>query len=275
MKCFKLCFLIVVLLASVFSVRPGFAVELGITTFDVPGFEGHTFPLGINARGQIVGQVTDPSTGRNHGFLLDHGVVTIIDFPGASDTGAGAINDRGQIIGVYFIPRDFGFDRHGFLLDHGILTTVDAPGTTGTILRGINDRGQIVDQSSANALLLDHGNVTPVPELADAFGINNRGEIVGDSIQGRGSGVLDNGIFTVIKVPGSIFTRAFGINSRGQVVGFFFSARPQGFLFDDGSFTSINPPGALATEAVGISNSGQIVGAFSDAHGTHGFVASF
>jgi hypothetical protein len=36
-----------------------------------------------------------------HGFLLDDGVFTTIDAPGAINTNASDINDRGRIVGFY------------------------------------------------------------------------------------------------------------------------------------------------------------------------------
>src|SRR5207249_1001532 len=78
-----------------------------------------------------------------------------------------AINDRGQIIGVY---SDSTGD-HGFLCDTGVFTTID------------------VAFSGAFA--------------TTAFGINNRGQIVGrylDSCCVHGF-VYDGGLFTTIDVP--------------------------------------------------------------------------
>jgi uncharacterized membrane protein len=51
------------------------------------------------------------------------------------------INDRGQIVGVYF-----GADEvwHGYLLSGASFTSIDFPGSTGTGPYGINSAGQIV-----------------------------------------------------------------------------------------------------------------------------------
>ena len=56
------------------------------TTIDVPGATA-TSASKINDRGQIVGGYSDAG-GTSHGFLLDNGVLTTIDVPGAADTGA-------------------------------------------------------------------------------------------------------------------------------------------------------------------------------------------
>jgi uncharacterized membrane protein len=109
---------------------------------------------------------------------------TTIDVPGATFTGAGTINNRGQIVGSYIDVSGF----HGFLLDKGTFTTIDVPGATSTEAGGINARGQIVGFYS-EASGAEHGYL------------------------------LDKGTFTMIDVPGATFTEANGINARGQIVG--------------------------------------------------------
>jgi hypothetical protein len=74
---------------------------------DAPGVPV-TAPLDINERGQIVGfTIREPSPVPSVGaraFLLARdakGPLTPIDFPGASLTAAGGINDRSRIVGTY------------------------------------------------------------------------------------------------------------------------------------------------------------------------------
>jgi hypothetical protein len=84
--------------------------------------------------------------------------------------------------------------------------------------------------------------------------------------------------FTIIDVPGSIFTAAVGINPSGRIVGFFLDSSFVGHQFllnKDGSFTTIDPPGSIQTVPVAINPSGQIAGVFEDSTGVfHGFLAS-
>ena len=59
-----------------------------------------TAAFGINNHGQIVGQYGDAS-GSIHAFLLADGVFTPIEAPGAINTNASDINERGQVVGFY------------------------------------------------------------------------------------------------------------------------------------------------------------------------------
>ena len=77
-----------------------------------------TIPFGINDRDQIVGYTVDVApdgTPMNlRGFALLKGVdgpVTRVDFPGAPQTAALGINDRGQVVGAYENPDVTGQQR--------------------------------------------------------------------------------------------------------------------------------------------------------------------
>src|SRR6185295_1316799 len=61
----------------------------------------------------------------------------------------------------------------------------------------------------------------------------------------------DGPTFTTIEFPGATLTNAFGINSRGDIVGNYMNAdkSDHGFLLSDGQYSAIDFPGATATEA--------------------------
>jgi probable HAF family extracellular repeat protein len=103
--------------------------------------------LWASSRGQITGvysdispDTQDPDT-PERGFLLDRGKLTRIDVPGAVQTRAVGINNRGQVVGEY---TDADGMVHGFLWDKGRFTTFDGPDGTGASFTDINDRGEIV-----------------------------------------------------------------------------------------------------------------------------------
>ena len=120
--------------------------------------------FGINNRGAVVGGYAD-ADGREHGFLLERGQLTVIDHPdapedpAASNTAAADLNDRGQVVGYY---ADANGTYHGYLYDKGRFTRIDPPGAADvagfatTAPSGINHRGQVVGQSVDAAGVL-HG----------------------------------------------------------------------------------------------------------------------
>jgi uncharacterized membrane protein len=138
----------------------GFLPDQGVfTTIDVPDAFA-TSAIKINTRGHIVGAYSDVSNARPitplRGYLRKNDVFTRIDVPGTSETLPQGMNDRGQIVGAY---ADMSGTMHGFLLDQSAFTTIDHPdaaprgapdfasgATLGTAAFGINNRGQIVGQ---------------------------------------------------------------------------------------------------------------------------------
>jgi uncharacterized membrane protein len=107
--------------------------------------------------------------------------------------------------------------------------------------------------------------------LTIAFGINNRGQVVGyyDDAAGRTHGFVrgPHGRYRTIDFPGAYATAATRINDRGQIIGDYFSTKKRfeqglkrGFLLDHGRFTKINVPGSDSTEAVGLNDHGRVVG---------------
>jgi probable HAF family extracellular repeat protein len=84
-------------------------------------------PTGINNSGQVVGYATD-SNQISHGFLRNpDGAIVAIDTPGAAGLGSTepqAINNAGQIAGMYYV----GTDAHGFMRNaEGSYTEIAPP----------------------------------------------------------------------------------------------------------------------------------------------------
>jgi uncharacterized membrane protein len=234
-KSIVLASLITGLLAS--SGEPASAVSIyTFQTLDAPDAV-LTEALGINGAGQIVGSYFDANatSSTGHGFLLSGGIYTTLDVPGTpvpgtlSYTTPRGINDAGEIAGYYALGS-----YHGFRLSNGIYTPIDAPGAVNTLVHGINNAGQIVGDSLENSST-------------------------------RHGFVLSGGIYTPIDAPGAVNTAAHGINDAGQIVGeYHIDNRVHGFLLSDGIYTPIDVPGAMSTTPFGINNVGQIVGYYFD-----------
>lgn len=119
--------------------------ELGGGVFQVisiPAAAQGAQATGINNSQQICGFYID-STGVNHGFLLNFGLLVTLDAPGSIFTQALGLNNKGQVVGQYM---DAGENTHGFVWTSANgFVTVDAPqGVGSTIVNGINDDGILV-----------------------------------------------------------------------------------------------------------------------------------
>jgi probable HAF family extracellular repeat protein len=104
---------------------------------------------------------------------------------------------------------------------------------------------------------------------AQAYGINNNGQIVGDSTTAN-SGynsfafLYSGGVMQNLGATGGLNTGAYGINDNGQIVGSFDTITnvhvPHAFLYSGGTIQDLGSLGGDAAGALGINNNGQIVG---------------
>ncbi len=89
---------------------------------------------------------------------------------------------------------------------------------------------------------------------------------------------LGTGHVTTLTVPGADSTQAFGINDKGEVVGTYtVGAATFGFTWTaGGGFRTLSDPhGARSTVVSGVNNAGDLVGSYvASQGGTHGFLAT-
>jgi probable HAF family extracellular repeat protein len=159
---------------------------------------------------------------------------------GGSQSSANAINNTGQIVG----SADLGGTNtphisHAFLYSGGVM----------------NDLG----------VLGVYSNGTVVVSVSVAFGINNNGQIVGDSrtsSQAIHAFLYDQGQMTDLgTLPANTQSEARSINDNGQIVGWTLPAGPQhAFLYENGNMTDLGTLGGTASFAYCINNAGQFVG---------------
>ena len=302
--------LVVMLALGAALVGAASASAFTFTTIDDPN--GTTAAMGINSRGDIVGQFLDNSACAHlHGFVKRGGTYRTLADPVAGTTlvVAGGINEEGVIVGYYSTtspcvtgggPVQCPPGCHGFLLRDGRYTTLDAqiPNVTviATFALGINAQGEIVgryDDSSQqqHGFILRHGVYTsldfPGASLTNAYGINERGEIAGYySRNGADASCTpcasfvrssDGATYTPLTVSvadSSPRILARGINSRGDVVGNYTNSQGNqvAFLLMRGLSLAL-AAGGSDTIASGINSDGDIVGNYVDTRGTsHGFL---
>ncbi len=222
----------------------------------------------------------------NSGFTFKNGRFSELNYPGAVETNAIAINASGQIVGFY---TDASSNEHAFLDVAGTFTNIDYPGFGNGAAYDIDDAGDVVGFYSdgggnVHGFLLTGGVYSsfdyPGAVTTEAAGINNSGEIVGawvDASNNDHGFILIGGVFTSLDYPStSTLTQAVGVNDSGEVAGLYYDASmvSHGFVYANGFFGEIDVPGASGAEVARIKNNGRLLGAFFDQlDEAHGFSA--
>jgi hypothetical protein len=214
----------------------------------------------INRRGDIVGTLTTPGFSNNVGFVRGRdGSFVTFQIAGAIDTMATAINDRGEIAGV-FSTKDarYGFLRHR----NGSITEFTVPGSNVQAVYGLNNQGDIVGFGGDGTFLRDRAGHFKVLEggLCCTNDINNRGQTVGQANLklGHVAGFVrqPDGLLLLLDAPGADVTIFYDINDRDVVVGIFSGqAGLQGFVASLDAFAPTPEPATLllfGTTAVGL-----------------------
>ncbi len=261
-------FLSVLVMVAGLSVPAQGALTFTFSTIDVPNAVGTFGTRGINNSGQIAGSYND-SNNMQHGYLLSGGSFTTIDYPGTGPSSTGyfggtwvqGINDSGVMVGGHG-PTTLGI-AYGFVYSGGTFSSINFSGAPGGSLS------------------------------ADAIGINNAGEIVGQYEAASAPSTFctscsfptwpgicysdTGGSYSAFIPPGSSGCVANGTNSTGDIVGVYTanSGAGHGFLYSGGSYTTIDFPGGSNNNLNGINDSGQVVGGYTDSGGKgHGFLYS-
>jgi probable HAF family extracellular repeat protein len=150
------------------------------------------FAVAINNRGEAAGFTF--TCADSHPVLWQRGAATNLGSLGGNMGDAGAINDRGQVVGVSNLPADA--TSHAFLWQNGVIRDLGVlPGLFSSGAAGINIKSQIVGQSCnasgcngffwQNDLMMDLNNLIPAGSplvLFEPTSINARGEIVGAAL---------------------------------------------------------------------------------------------
>ena len=155
---------------------------------DLPGGIKWSVANAINNRGEVVG-ASESANGRE-AVLWSHGqLMSLGDLPGgATDGQANAINDWGVVVG----QGDNETGHQAFIWREGVMSALPVP--AGTIISNavaINNfnvvAGFIVMENAAEAVIWKDTALRILPnfssgiERAEAFGIDNRGDVVGSS----------------------------------------------------------------------------------------------
>jgi len=236
----------------------GFRWQNGQLT-SLPSFPGgySSYATGVNNRGQVVGWaengVHDPTCDTSFQILQFRAVIwqpngqmqELPPLPGDSTSAATAINDLGQVVGI---SGDCGVAvgsvsaRHAVLWQNGVPTDLgNIGGDAWNTPTAINNQGTIVGfantapgtaKSYEAFIWTNAGGMKSLGKFSDAsrsaaFGINEKGQIVGLAVGGGPFGIRpvlwENNSMTdlnFLALPGSPYMLLAGdVNQRGVIVG--------------------------------------------------------
>ena len=230
-------------------------------------------PFGINNSGEVVGQsYTASASPIAHSFLYSGGTLHDLGTFGGNDSGATAINNLGQVVGVADTTGTLA--AHAFLYSGGPLMDLGTLGGTTSSANGINDSGQIVGQAFTgptifHAFLYSGGTMSDLGTLggnnSEAFGINSSGQVVGisDTATAGHAFLYDGGTMHDLGTLGGTISSALAINDSGEIVGYADTGTaPKHAFYYDGTMHDLGTGGGSASVAAAINSSGQIVGFF-------------
>ena len=227
------------------------------------------------------------------GVAWQNGKAIEIGTFGGNDSGAQAVNNRGQVVGFALnstpdtmAPLPWPTEMRAFLWENGILQDLGTLGGPDSWAMFVNDRGQVVGISypdsnlssgcdtpgNNHAFIWEKGRMQDIGTLGGSCswpeGLSNQGRIVGwsnmagDTTQHPflwdGTTLLDLGTL------GGSSAYATWINDNGQVIGVSFTQNDDTFLafaWKDGVMTPLPPlPGDCASDARRNNSKGQIIG---------------
>ena len=188
----------------------------------------------------------------NFGFWRAGGRYHEVNFPAKKNSKPPVnqllgVNDTGTAVGFY---NDSAGNAHGYAYNirSRRFKVITVQGATSVTAAAINNNGTAA------------GFFTGASGTVDAF------------LQ------LHGGRTRTIAVPGASMTQAFGVNDKDEIVGAYTTgtadnAVTHGFTWRGGKFTTVTYPASSGTTVNGVNDKGDIVGFYTDAKGsTDGFV---
>ena len=237
------------------------------TRADLATPEGSTSCAGaVSESGLIAGEIDGELT------LWENGTARRLGAKGF----ARGVSDGGVVVGGLddgTLNSVGGSSTRAFMWANGTFTDLGAPaGFTYAI--GINRRGQVAVISNGNLFIYENGALRSLGvSVTNAYGFNDRGEIVGMSSFGHGPEpfIYDG---TVHQIPGAYsYAGAVGLNNNGQILGS--GEGIYGFVMEGGKATTTDAllGGAWRhSEPDAINDRGWIVGEGGSANDFHAFL---
>jgi len=269
----------------------------------------------INNKGQVLFNNTTGLAGNGISVLsLSSGTTTSVPTlvaPPYQSWGV-AINDQGQVAGysVLYDQSKNLYQPQSFVTSNGTVTSLgNLPGGRWNEATAMNNQGQVVGYvafgansgslapTTTHAYLYSNGSMKDLGTLggsnSQASGINDAGQIVGNSTNAQGAlqaFLYQKGSMQDLGTLGGVNSQAMAINNAGQIVGMANTSQPgkwlwfndetttqsqiaHAFLYQNGQMIDLNSviPAGLGWTLISanlINNLGQIVGLGLAADGT-------
>jgi uncharacterized protein (TIGR03437 family) len=271
----------------VVTASPALAQSYAYFSFDPPAGAASMVVTGITNNGGILVAYTDAAGVKHSGLRsVDSAAYTAVELPGATWTWATAINNVGQIAGVYANASG----THSFLRspDGKTFTSFDVPNTGAAAYgtpAGINDLGEIAGAGfsagpvSSGFLRGADGTFAtidvPGASATIVTGINNKDEVVGWCAFGGSYGVRHGfvrdraGNYRLVDLPGTLSgTHLAAVNNKEQML----IAEPHAFVLNPDRSTIAFDPTLSGTPGA-IDDNGRVAGT-TYSNGTYrGFLA--
>ena len=222
---------------------------------------------GLNDNGVTVGfwstQNTASMTNNNFGFYAAGGRYYNVNFP----TGDNASPQVDQLLGVNDHDVAVGFYTNGQGSNRGYTYNIRTRQFTRVLPPGFTSSTSLHSPSLTATAINNYGDVA--------------GFYAKSSSQTDAFLRLHDGQFITLAVPGAAMTQAFGVNDRDEVVGAYTTgsgsnAATHGFTWRAGSgFRTVDDPHGHGTTTInGVNNAGDLVGFYTDSAGnTDGMLA--
>ena len=244
--------------------------KTGVKEIAIPSGFRIAEAMGINHRGDMIGQATDDSSSKRQAWLYRDGKLLLL--PGG-ESKATAINDDGDISGEATLPKK----EVSSAVVWKKQAAIDLGGCCGGTAATLNNHGQVAgqvydDQGRYSAFLWDttHGlqRIGPSNTFSSAVTINDSGHIVIQEFTRHGVFLYSDGKLTALDLSPKFPSRPRAMNRCDAVVGSFgqFADVERAFLWDPArGFHDLNElipanSGWKLEAATGINSKGEIVG---------------
>lgn len=257
---------------------------LMLAGFQTVAAQSYSTASGINNSGAIAGGSCINDCQELHALLAERGGFVDFGTFGGPGSLAFGLNDRGEVVGqsdTGELTKDGELVSLAFLADgRGVRNLGAPPGYRFSQAFAINNQGLIVGwvynsppvpaAPPVAVMFQRDGRIQSLGTLGGAssvaFGLNDRGQIVGRSRTANGEQhafVYERGTMKGLGTLGGNFSSARAINAQGWIVGSSRLASPgrlHAFLYTQGSMSDLGTLGGTDSEAFAINNAGQIVG---------------